>query len=161
MRIICATFRCAGKYPLSKTALNNWVRYFNRRLDNSLRMLPVMRSWPDDFLRFRLLMTSLTSSLSRRLIGGSSCWATNALWFPVTKCHYKFSPNSMKKAGTCARNIMVLTHSFRFRNYFRKPWYWRKNHVECTCAFESSVQLSRIPFHLPEMFRELQSRCGM
>jgi hypothetical protein len=28
MTMICATFHSAGKYPLSKTALNNWVRYF-------------------------------------------------------------------------------------------------------------------------------------
>jgi hypothetical protein len=27
MRIILATFHCAGKYPLSKTALNSCVRY--------------------------------------------------------------------------------------------------------------------------------------
>jgi hypothetical protein len=27
MRIICSNFHCARKYPLGKTALNNWVRY--------------------------------------------------------------------------------------------------------------------------------------
>jgi hypothetical protein len=44
MRMVCATFHCAGKYPLSKTALNNWVRYFIAIIGNSLRILPVMRS---------------------------------------------------------------------------------------------------------------------
>jgi hypothetical protein len=29
MRIICATFHRDRKYPLSKTSLNNWVRYFS------------------------------------------------------------------------------------------------------------------------------------
>jgi hypothetical protein len=28
MRTFCATFYCAGKYSLSRIALNNWVRYF-------------------------------------------------------------------------------------------------------------------------------------
>jgi hypothetical protein len=44
MRMICATFHCAGKYPLSKTALNNWVRYFIPMIGNFLRILPVLRS---------------------------------------------------------------------------------------------------------------------
>jgi hypothetical protein len=44
MRVICVTFHCAGKYPLSKTALNNWVRYFIPITGNSLRVLPVIRS---------------------------------------------------------------------------------------------------------------------
>jgi hypothetical protein len=43
-RMICVTFHCAGKYPLSKAALNNWVRYFIPMVGNSLRILPVMRS---------------------------------------------------------------------------------------------------------------------
>jgi hypothetical protein len=38
MRTICATFHCAGKYPLSKTTLNNWVRYFIPIARNSLRI---------------------------------------------------------------------------------------------------------------------------
>jgi hypothetical protein len=40
MRMICATFHCAGKYPLSKTALNNFVRYlyFFAIIGNSLRI---------------------------------------------------------------------------------------------------------------------------
>jgi hypothetical protein len=42
MRMICATFHCAGKYTLSKTALNNWIRYFIQMVGNSLRILPVM-----------------------------------------------------------------------------------------------------------------------
>jgi hypothetical protein len=37
MRMVCATFHCAGKYPLSKTALNNWVRYFIPIIGNSVR----------------------------------------------------------------------------------------------------------------------------
>jgi hypothetical protein len=44
MNMICATFHCAGKYPLSKTALNNWVRYFIPMIGNSLRIMAVMRS---------------------------------------------------------------------------------------------------------------------
>jgi hypothetical protein len=44
MRMICATLDCAGKYPLSKTALNNWVTYFVPMIGNSVRILPVMRS---------------------------------------------------------------------------------------------------------------------
>jgi hypothetical protein len=43
MKMICATFHCARKYPLSKTALNKWVRYFIPMIGNSLRILPVMR----------------------------------------------------------------------------------------------------------------------
>jgi hypothetical protein len=50
------TFQCAWKYPLSKTA--DWVRYFIPIIGNSLRILPVTRSFPNDFLGFRLLMTS-------------------------------------------------------------------------------------------------------
>jgi hypothetical protein len=37
MRMICATFHCAGKYPVSRTALNNWVRYFIPIIGNFLR----------------------------------------------------------------------------------------------------------------------------
>jgi hypothetical protein len=44
MRMICATFHCAGKYPLSRTALNNGVRYFIPITGSPLRFLPVMRS---------------------------------------------------------------------------------------------------------------------
>jgi hypothetical protein len=58
MRMVCATFRCVEKYPLSKTASNIWVRYFITIMGNPLRILPVMRSKPDDFFRFRLFMTS-------------------------------------------------------------------------------------------------------
>jgi hypothetical protein len=43
MRMICATFYCAGKYPLNRTALNDWVRYFIPIIGNSLRILEVMR----------------------------------------------------------------------------------------------------------------------
>jgi hypothetical protein len=38
----CATYHCAGTYPLSKTVLNNWVRYFTPIIGNSLWILPVM-----------------------------------------------------------------------------------------------------------------------
>jgi hypothetical protein len=44
MRMTCAIFHCAGKYPLSRTALNNWVRYFIPIIGSSFRILPVMRS---------------------------------------------------------------------------------------------------------------------
>jgi hypothetical protein len=36
---ICAILHCAGKYPLSKTALINWVRYFTPIIGNSLGIL--------------------------------------------------------------------------------------------------------------------------
>jgi hypothetical protein len=58
MRMVCKAFRCAEKYRLSKTASNNWVRNFIPIRGNPLRILPVMRSKPDDFFGFRLLMTS-------------------------------------------------------------------------------------------------------
>jgi hypothetical protein len=38
------SFHCAGKYPLSRTALNNWVRYFIPIIGSFFRILPVMRS---------------------------------------------------------------------------------------------------------------------
>jgi hypothetical protein len=44
MRMICATFHCAGKYPFSMAALNNCVRYFIPTIGSSFRILPVMRS---------------------------------------------------------------------------------------------------------------------
>jgi hypothetical protein len=44
IRMICATFHCAGKYLLSSTALNNWIRNCIPIIGNSLRILPVMRS---------------------------------------------------------------------------------------------------------------------
>jgi hypothetical protein len=44
LRMICAFFLYAGKYLLSKTPLNNWVRYFFRVIGSSLRILLVMRS---------------------------------------------------------------------------------------------------------------------
>jgi hypothetical protein len=42
MRMICVTFHCIGKYPLSKTTLNNWLRNFIPMIGNSLRILPVI-----------------------------------------------------------------------------------------------------------------------
>jgi hypothetical protein len=36
MRMICATSHCAGKYPVSKAALNIWVRYFIPMVGNAL-----------------------------------------------------------------------------------------------------------------------------
>jgi hypothetical protein len=44
MRMTCATFHCTRKYSLSRTSLNNWVRYFIPIVGSSLRILPVMRS---------------------------------------------------------------------------------------------------------------------
>jgi hypothetical protein len=38
MRMICAIFHCAGNYPVSRTALNIFVRYFILITDNSLRI---------------------------------------------------------------------------------------------------------------------------
>jgi hypothetical protein len=52
--------------------LNSCVRYCIPAVDSSLRILQVMRSYPGDFLGFKLLMTSWTSVLLRRVIGGSS-----------------------------------------------------------------------------------------
>jgi hypothetical protein len=65
------TFHCAGKYPLSKTALNSCARYCIPIVGSSLRILPVMRSYPGNFLGFRLLIL-LISFLLRHLIGSSS-----------------------------------------------------------------------------------------
>jgi hypothetical protein len=62
--MICAIFHCAGKYPLSRKALNNWLRYFIPIIGSCLRMLPVLRSQPDDCLCFMLLMTSYLMSFS-------------------------------------------------------------------------------------------------
>jgi hypothetical protein len=44
MKMICATFHCAVMYPLSKTTLNNWVKYLIPIIGNSLRISPVRRS---------------------------------------------------------------------------------------------------------------------
>jgi hypothetical protein len=46
MRMTRATVNCAGKHPLSRTALNNWRRYFILILGSCLRFLSVMRSNP-------------------------------------------------------------------------------------------------------------------
>jgi hypothetical protein len=44
MRMTCATFHCARKYPLSRTALNIRVRYFIPVRGSSFIILPVMIS---------------------------------------------------------------------------------------------------------------------
>jgi hypothetical protein len=56
-------------YLLSKTALNSCVTYCIPIVGSSLRILLVMRSYPGDFLGFRLLMISWTSVLLSCLIG--------------------------------------------------------------------------------------------
>jgi hypothetical protein len=45
MRMICANFHSAEKYPLSKTALNNCVGYFIPMLGDSLTILQVIFYW--------------------------------------------------------------------------------------------------------------------
>jgi hypothetical protein len=55
--VISAALHFAGKYPLGRTALHNWVRYFIAIICSSLRILP------DYSLGFRKLMTSGTSAL--------------------------------------------------------------------------------------------------
>jgi hypothetical protein len=53
-----ASFHCAGKYALSKAALNSCARYCIPIVGSSLRILPVMRLYPGDYLVFRMLMMS-------------------------------------------------------------------------------------------------------
>jgi hypothetical protein len=43
MRMTCATFHCTRKYPLSRIALNNRVRYFIPIIGSSLRIISMMR----------------------------------------------------------------------------------------------------------------------
>jgi hypothetical protein len=44
VRMTCATFHFAEKYPLSRAALSNWVRYFIPIIGSYFRVLPVMTS---------------------------------------------------------------------------------------------------------------------
>jgi hypothetical protein len=67
MRMICATLHCAGKYPLSKTALNNWVRYKTENTDVGIRhadnVAPSLRkSWQS--LRRQAVVARSVSSLA-------------------------------------------------------------------------------------------------
>jgi hypothetical protein len=52
--MICTAFHCAGKYPLSVTALNDWVIFYsnNRQFFKNFTSDEVE---PDDFLGFWVL----------------------------------------------------------------------------------------------------------
>jgi hypothetical protein len=96
IRIIRATFRSDRKYPLSTTAMNSWGRYLIAIGGNSLRTLPVIGSYPDAFFEFKLVMTSRTAALVRRLMGGSSWYRASNGWRSVS-----FSSGSLSMRWGC------------------------------------------------------------
>jgi hypothetical protein len=67
MRMIGATFHCAGKHPFSKTALNNWVRYYGGGIDGWIpppHKLLLVLDWPSLVTSSNCRKTGIASAAS-------------------------------------------------------------------------------------------------